>query len=124
MNRLDAMLHAVAAGVLGLDGDPPPAVSLVTQDATPGATMSWWVLPLMCGGVGVVIGGFWWWRRADALRRDPAAWATRKLLSRAPRDIRNGLREASKAHCVPLLALLMSPSAAGRCEHHAPDCVG
>ncbi|MFA6046364.1 MAG: hypothetical protein WC718_15375 [Phycisphaerales bacterium] len=116
MSHFVDLLSAGAAAVLGLDGTTPPAVSIVTKDATPAASIGWWVLPLICGGVGLVVGlVWWWWRQADALKRDPAAWAADKLLAKEPREARKALRQASKASGVPLLALLMSPSTAQQC---------
>ncbi|MBI1191348.1 MAG: hypothetical protein GC200_11790 [Tepidisphaera sp.] len=110
------LLHAKATlTLLALAADPPPSVTLVTKDATPAAPMSWWVLPLVLGLAGVVVGVFWWWwRNADALERDPATWATRQLLAAQPRPRRSALKAAAKRLDIPLLALLMSEHAAQR----------
>lgn len=125
MIQLQSMLIAAVFGTMGLDGDPPPAVSIVTHDAAPAAPMGWWVLPLACGGAGLLIGmAWWWWRQAEALRHDPAGFASRKLLAKEPRAARKALREASKASGVPLLALLMSPTTGERCMADSHSRIG
>lgn len=110
-----AISELLASVVPGIDdAQVPAALNLVTKDPQPARMLAWWVLPLAFGGAGLVLGGlWWWWRQRDALQRDPGAWAARKLLATQPRAARARLRAIAKQRGVPMLALLMSPSAAG-----------